>query len=333
MIHVLYGEDEFTLQESLLSMKEDVGPAELRDVNISELNGPRVTFDELQATCDTVPFLAEKRMVIVEGLLSLFEAGGRSAAGSRGAPPRERPLGMWAAMPEYLPSVPPTTELVFVEGRLRDSNTLFARIRAIVQVRRFPTPNGRELREWIRQRAAKRGVDIEHRAVDALAETIGADLRVLDMELQKLALYRWEETVRHRDVDELVSYVKEVNIFAAVDAVIEGRMGRAITLMEQLLDSGRAPSYLVAMIARQVRLLLLAKDLIAQGVSPAEIGKRLSITGYPLRKTLEQQGRFTIQRLAGIHRKLLEADLSIKRGATDEQLALEMLIAGLARGA
>ena len=50
----------------------------------------------------------------------------------------------------------------------------------------------------------------------------------------------------------------------------------------------------------------------------------------PLKKTLEQERRFTHQQLAAIHRKLLEADLSIKTGEADEQLALEMLVAELA---
>ena len=330
MIHLLYGGDDFTLQETLSSMKEDVRPAELRDVNIAVLDGSQVSFDELAATCDTVPFLAERRMVIVQGLLALFEVRAPSRTGARGAPSRERTLGRWEALPEYLSAVPQTTELVFVEGRLSQSNPLYAKVRPIAEVRAFPAPRSGELRQWIRERAAKRGADIDPRAVDTLAETIGSDLRVIDSELQKLSLYRSGQTIRHEDVQELVSYAKEVNIFAAVDAVLEGRPGLGIRLVHQLLESGGPPSYLIGMIARQVRLLLLAKELRAQGVSPAEMGSRLSLSGYPLRKTLEQEGKFTPRRLAEIHHRLLEADLSIKTGASDEQLVLDMLIAGLA---
>ena len=84
------------------------------------------------------------------------------------------------------------------------------------------------------------------------------------------------------------------------------------------------------MIARQVRLLLLAKELKAQQVRPDEIGKRLSLSGYPLRKTLEQEARFTHERLANIHHRLLEADLSLKSTSTDEQLVLDLFIAEVA---
>ena len=127
--------------------------------------------------------------------------------------------------------------------------------------------------------------------------------------------------------------VREANIFAAVDAALEGRSGVAIRMMHRLLDSGRPAAYLITMVARQVRLLLLAKDLKARGVANADMGRRLSLSGYPLRKTLEQEGRFTRDRLARAYHCVLEADLSIKTGGSDERLAVDLLVAELASGA
>ena len=330
MIYLLHGGDEFSLNEVLASMKEDLEPAELRDVNIATLDGAHVSLGELIAVCDTVPFLAEKRMVIVRGLLAKFEARAPARGGTRGTPSQDRGRGPWEGLPEYLPRMSQTTELVFVEERLSEANPLLATLRPLVEVRTFPLPAGNALRQWIRQRAASQGIDMEPRAVDTLAETIGSNLRIIDLELRKLSLFRWGGVIRHEDVQELVAYAKEANIFAAVDAVLEGRAGVAVRLAHQLLDSGRAPSHLLTMIARQVRFLLLAKDLKAQGVASSEMGRRLSLSGFPLRKTLEQEGRFTHERLAHIHHKLLEADISIKTGELDDGLALDVLIAEVA---
>ena len=331
MIYVLHGEDEFSLHEALSSMKEDVEPAELRDVNTTTLEGSKVSLEELASTCGTVPFLAEKRMVIVQGLLSLFERA-PSRAGGRAAPSRPHDLGRWEQLAEKLAGMPPITELIFVEGRLGERNPLLSRLRPMAKILSFPLPSGNELRQWIRRRAAKHELDIEPRAVDSLAETIGGNLRVIDAELQKLSLYRWGESVGERDVQALVSYVREANVFAAVDALLEGRAGVAIEAIHQLMDSGRPPSYLITMIARQVRLLLLAKELKAKRVPAAQVGERLSLTGYPLRKTLEQEGKLTRKRLVHIHHQLLEADLRMKTGQADERLAMDMLIGELASG-
>ena len=172
-------------------MKDDVKPAEMRDFNITVLQGAEVTFGQLRSTCDTVPFMAEKRMVVVDGLLTPFETRGASRSGGRGVSPRERSLGEWDALADYLPRVPETTELAFTDRRLSESNPLLIRIRPLAKILTFPLPIGPELRQWIARRAAMREVEIEPRAVQALAENIGGDLRVIDSELQKLALYRW----------------------------------------------------------------------------------------------------------------------------------------------
>ncbi|MCH8827286.1 MAG: DNA polymerase III subunit delta [Chloroflexi bacterium] len=330
MIYLLYGEDGLSLEEALASLKANAGPEELQDINISTLDGAAVGFDEFAATCSTVPFLADKRVVIVRGLLSRFETRGFGATRSQARTKQsESVLGAWDGMKEYLPTVPDTTDLIFVDGRVSARNPLMGHIKPHATVQTFPMPSVRDLPGWIRGLAEKLGVSIEPRAIATLAETIGADTRVLDSELRKLALYSSGETITQGHVNELVSYAREASIFAAVDAVLEGRAGAALRMIQQITSAGHPATYVITMIARQSRLLLLAKDLRAQRVPHQEMGSRLSLSGYPLTKTLEQEGRFTTERLKLIHRKLLEADIAIKTGAADEQMALDMLIVEL----
>ena len=335
MVYLLYGDDAFTIQETLSRLKEGLGPADLRDVNITVLDGAEVSFDRLAATCDTVPFLADKRLVIVQGLLALFEPNPpsrrpRADRAEADQPGRPNLTADWKGLPEYLSRVPETTDLVFVDRRLREINRMLSAIRPHAKTRVFQLPKPGELREWIRRRAADKGIDIEPRAIHLLAETIGGDLAVMDTELEKLSTYRRGVAVRPEDVEDLVSYTKEGNIFGAVDAVMEGRPEVAIQAVHQLLQSGRPAAYVLTMMARQVRLLILAKELRSERVPLAEQGKRLGLTGYPLRKTLEQERTFSAERLVQIHRKLLDADVSIKTTGTEDELVLDVLIAEVA---
>lgn len=328
MIYLLYGEDEFSLEEGLSSIKEGIGPAEMRDFNIAQFDGDELSLELLTATCDTVPFMAEKRLVIARGLLSLFET--RAPSRSRAPERAPRPLGEWGGLAAYLPRVPETTDLVFTDARLTSSNPLLTAIKPHVSIRTFPAPRANELRQWIRGRAMDRHVEIEPSAIDALAEAIGSDLRVVAGELEKLSIYRGGAAIREEDVEELVSHAREASIFAAVDAMLEGRLEAAIRLLSRLLQSGSPPGYILAMMARQVRLLILAKELKSTGVPRAEHGRRLGLSGYPLRKTLEQEAGFSAERLSQIHRSLLEADLRLKTTATSEELILDVLMAELA---
>ena len=327
MIHILFGGDSLSVSEAASSMKELVGTEELWDVNITTFAGSDLTFGELSATCDTVPFLAERRLVLVRGLLGMFEPqpGRRSTGGGSG-----RSLGQWESLAEYLPNIPESTELVFVDGQLTRSNPLLAAIGPLAEVQTFPLPTGAGLVRWVQDRAAVHNAAIDPAAARALADNLGPNPWAIDNELQKLSLFRYGEPIRRQDVDEMVADVREASIFAAVDAVIEGRPGQAIRLVRRLMDSGRTLSSLLAMLARQVRLLLLAKDLRAQGVADPQMGGRLSLSGYPLRKTLDQEKRFTHEQLAHIHESLVQLDLSSKTLPIDERVALETLIAELA---
>ncbi len=325
MIYLIYGDDSLSVEETLASLRPDADAAGLGDVNTTTLDGASVSLAELEAAWSTIPFLADQRTVIVRNLLARVEQG--RGRGSGRSPTLE---GEWAGIGERLAGVPESTALIFVDSSVGRGNPMLRELRPHSQVHEFRLPSIREMPGWVRQRADRMGAVIEPSAISALVDAIGNDTRLVDMELQKLALYRSGSRIRRQDVEAMVSYVREANIFAAVDAALEGRAGIALRTAHQLLEAGRPPTYVITMLARQVRFLILAKDLKGRGFAQDEIGRRLSISGYPLTKTMQQEGRFTAERLTEIHRRLLEADLSIKTGAADEEMALDNLIVSLA---
>ena len=327
MIYSLSGDDDFTIRETLAGMKESVGTPDVRDVNIVTL-GPDVSLDEFTANASTVPFLADKRLVLVEGLLGKFERGGGRRSGS--AANGKKGIAEWERLPVVLANVPESTDVVFVDGRLSASNPLLKLIQERVTARTFNPPGPRELRMWIADRARSEGAQIEERAVQMLAETVGSDLPVIASELRKLALVASGRAIAVEDVDRMVSYAQESNIFASVDAIVEGRVSEALGLVHGLLEGGSPTGYLITMIARQVRLLILAKEIGARRLSTGEASQRLRLSGYPLRKTLYQADRFSMERLVEIHRMLLEADLAMKSTGADDELILDTLIADIA---
>jgi DNA polymerase-3 subunit delta len=328
VIHLLYGEDSLSIREKLTALKEMVEPPEVRDVNVAVFEGARLRLEQLRAACEAVPFLAERRLVVVEGLLARMERRQGRAVDEASA--EEGPdLGEWTKLADLLMAVPPTTDLVFVEGKLQPNNPLLARAKPLAQAMHYVLPKGDDLRTWIRQRAESKGIRIHPRAVVALADAVGSDLPVLDAELDKLAIYCWQREIGYQDVQDMVAYTREANVFATVDAMLENRPGPALAQVAQHLESGESPGWLMGMIVRQVRLLLLAKELRAEGVRSEELGSRLGLQGFALRKTLEQEPRYTRPQLVEAYDVLLKADLGLKTSATDEETALDLLVADL----
>lgn len=331
--HVLYG-DTFLVPEALSRLKSEAGIAELLDANLHQLQGSQINPADLFSVCVALPFMDTHRLVVVTGLLGGQErrSGERRTSRSRSqrgeSSQRASSLGGWEELEKAIPEMPDTTVLVFIDAALTESNPLLKLLKPLSKVQALNAPDGEGLARWIKDAAQGKGSSISPTAIKSLTDLVGNDLWTLDRELEKLSLYATGRTIEERDVSELVAQVREGNIFAAVDAMIEGRPGVALKLLHQLRQDGRDVSYIIAMVERQLRLLALARDSMEQGVPQSEMGKRLGTNSdFVVRKTLDQARRHSWQDIKSRYRRLLEADLAIKRGIMEPDLALELLVA------
>ncbi len=329
MIRVFFGKDDFSAHEALEALKaeldSDPSGGGLAD-NTVPVDGASARPDELLNLCLTVPFLGSHRLVVVHGLLDRFETGDRR----RRRRAKEPELGPWEGFVSGLSAMPETTVLVFLGGDLAPQNPFLQALRGLADLEEFkPLPQG-ELAGWITRRAQRYGVALEARAVAPLAALVGNHLWTLDSELRKLAAYANGGQVTEADVRSLVSLAREPSVFALADAVIEGRPRDAADLLQRLLAEGESAGRLLGTLARQYRLLLLTKELIERGVRGPELSARLQVQGFVVQRLLKQAPAYTIDRLRRAYRKLLDADLSVKRGVFDEETALDLLLFELA---
>jgi DNA polymerase-3 subunit delta len=334
MLYILHGRDDFSRREELGRIKASLDQDGMLATNTDVLDGREVTLEHLTAVCGTVPFLGSHRLVVVEGLLGRFEPSDRPRHGG-GARPRRGPspdLERWLTLAEAVQTLPDSTTLVFLDDELSAGNPLFGALRPHAEVGEFRELKPGAVLQWIMVRAQDQGVDISPTAAKLLAELVGNKLWVLAGELDKLAAYAQGRRIEGADVKALVSAAREVNVFAMVDAVVERRAPAALRLLRQQVAEGAQGGYLLAMVVRQYRLIIQAKELSQSGITTPEIGQRLGIgSNFVLQRVLDQADRYTLSRLKAAYRRLLEADESVKRGRYNEELALELLVHDLAR--
>ena len=319
MIRVLHGEDEYSSSEELARIRASAGPEEVRDPNTTVFEGRSYKLSDVMGAAQVVPFMADRRVVIVYGALERMQK-------------RDKSLGdEWRNLAESLSGLPATTELVFVESiSLRDNGLALKSVGPSARVQEFRKKRRGELEMWIRDRFVHHDASSTRDAVARIAWLAGSDIRLLDQEIKKLALYAGDREVTDEDVDLMVPDAREANIFAAVDAVLERRPAVAMKLLYSLLSGGSSVQSILSMLARQVRLLILTIELRQQGVQQDELGKRIGLTNqYALDKTMRQSANFGTDHLANILRRLLAADLAIKQGQMDERLAVEILVGEL----
>ena len=174
------------------------------------------------------------------------------------------------------------------------------------------------------------GGTISPQAVDLLAKLVGGNLWIMANEINKLTLFTSGRRIEEGDVKMIVSYAQQVGVFAMVDAILEFKVGLAEQSLRQLIQRGANSPYLLVMLSRQVRMIVRVRELKNQGKSKIEIQNKLRLTSeFAWRKTIEQAERYPLERIKEVYHKLLEADLSIKSGKYEGELALNILIAEL----
>jgi len=291
MFYILHGEDELARSEQVAEFKKKIGDESMRDLNTIILDGRKITLAELIHASDAIPFLAEKRLVVVEGLLTRL-ASRRSKGESEGEPSAVSKEFL-SGLIDYLPRMSDATRLVFVESRTLPTTNPILKLamqtdkRTVIE---FPLPSKESLIGWIQKRARLHGGEIASQAASALVTAVGYDprpsdrdrtseqgnkLRLLDQETRKLLAYvNWSRPVTPEDVHLLVADAQQGDLFGMVDALAAGDGRRAIVELHRLIDQGKAPLELFGMIVRQFRLMIELKELTEQGVTGAQAAER-----------------------------------------------------------
>jgi DNA polymerase-3 subunit delta len=330
LFYILYGKDDFSLQQALEEIKNELGNKEMLAVNTSTLDGQQLRLSQLMDACSAVPFLCPCRLVIVKGLLGRLETKfGSERRTARSKAKNNSALEEWAGLPEYIKRMPPTTLLVLIDGEVKAGNRLMKSLAPLAKIKGFPQLNDRDLSDWVQGRIKEGGGNISPAALKLLVGLVGADLWVMSGEIDKLLAYSSGQVITEDNVKQLTCYAREANIFALVDAILEGRRSQAQQLLHRLLRDGASPSYILAMITRQLRLIVIAKDLGRKKSQPGIPDSLETVSNYSIDKAAKQAKAFTLERIKNAYDKLLETDIGIKTGKYEGDLALDLLVVEL----
>ncbi len=333
MFYVFHGEDELARSEQVAEFKTKIGDPAVRDMNTTILDGRKLTMAELRQACDAIPFLAEKRLVIVEGLLSWLAARPGKKDEPESGPSAVQKTFLTELL-AYLPALPPSTRLVLVEAHSLPASHPVIKLALSIDrrtVREFKLPPAGQLAHWVMERARRHGGQLTPEAATLLAGFSTGQLRALDQNVQKLLAYvNWSRPVTAEDVRDLIPEAHQGNVFAMVDALAQGDGRTAARELHRLLEAGEAALSLLGMIVRQFRLMILLKELAEENVTGDGAAARLGIHPFVAQKLGHQARAFTMEQLEAIYHRLQEIDLAIKSGQIEEQVALDMLVAQLA---
>lgn len=339
MYYLLHGDDEFTSREHLKKLRAQ-GQFEY---NQDTYDGTQVDLKTILITCDTLPFLTEQRLVVVEGLprrkrgeatsdtasSSADDSAARQKRGKKGSKSTAfTRAGFEKALAEYTAVMTEVTVLVvLIDEALEATNPLVKAAEKHGKLLQSTLPKGAALESWIARRAQSVGIQIMPDAVTLLANFIGTHLRLLANEIDKLATYVGPGDIITVDaVRQLSAQVQEARIFDLTDALAQRNRKQALNVLHDLLADGEPAIKLVSTITSQVRSLLVIKELAQSGMRPPQIATTTGISPFRVEKALRQGGYFNMAQLEGTYRALLATDAALKRSRMTPEMALDLLV-------
>lgn len=338
MFYLFYGNDELAISEMVRGLKARLFREDaLAELNYTELDGRKLSLGELQNAADAMPFMSERRLVVVRGLVGRCNVSGGEKGDKK---------ALAEGLNAYLAQAPTTTRLVLWEGRLDANNPVLKWAGKWLAeqptpqdwglVRVFEAPKPAAVPDWLVKRAGAKGGAIQPMAARALADALTregeVDARLADTELEKLLVYAGDRPVTVDDVGLLVTPVSLDSIFGFVDDLGAGRGAAAMRRLSQFLVSGEHPLRILTMVVRQFRLIALARAVMDEGPSAGTLESRLGVQPFIAKKIGDQARRYSASATAWWLDRLAQLETQVKTGELHGELALELFVAEVGAG-
>lgn len=309
MIYLFYGEDKYRLQKRLREiMATHEGAA--GDINISKIS-EKYDFSVIKNEAESLPFLSDKRLLVVSNVL------------------KSKDKALTGDLAKWLGTLSTENDLVFVEDEAPDQRTsLYKTLAKVGKIEIFAEFKPFEAINWIKTQVTEKKGTIDADAASLLQLYCGSDLNRLSNEIDKLVNY--DPHITKNTVEKLVDAGFFNTIFELTDALSDKKPKKALDLLVRTLDAGENEIYLVSMLARQVRNLLIVKDLSEHRLSESEIVGKTHLHPFVIKKSLAQSRNFTKNQLLTLHGSLVDLDLAMKSTSTDPRVLLQKFVVEMA---
>lgn len=187
----------------------------------------------------------------------------------------------------------------------------------------FPLLSGQKMVAWIKAEVKEAGGKIDSKAANYLAFMFSPDSWMISSQIKKLVSFKDKQLITLEDVLSLCQSNQDVLIFNTLDAIATKKRVEAIKNIQLHLSKGESPNYILAMLFKQFKNMLLIKELDSNKISASQI----NMHPYLQNKLKKISSLFSVQDLKKIIFKLFQLDLKIKAGELNPQIALELFVA------
>ncbi len=331
MIGFFYGSDTYRSKQKLMSLKKEfIRRKDQKGLSVSVIEAFSLTLDELRKIFLSPGLFTQKRLIIINGILS--------------QPFSKKILEEKEELfKEMLRIVKKTRQdkensLIFWDGEIKEKqlNILQKKLYQILKKEKyaeeFKSLKGLALKNWLKKQVVDKEFQIENQAIDLLINTYGENLWLLKNEVDKLIAWqlssRKNKKICFSDVQSLALPKIEQDIWRLVDALGQRNKINALKILSDQFKNGVETSKIITLLAHQYRTILRIKSYLQTHpvFNQYQLAKTLSLHPFVCKKGLIQEKNYTLEELKKIYQQLLKIDFLRKTRKIDSEILLDLLI-------
>ncbi len=305
-VYLLYGEEDCLRRQYRDKLKNALTGGD-DSMNCHYFEGKDIRTGEIIDLAETLPFLAERRVIVIENS-GLFKRGGEQLA-------------------EYLKEPSETTFFVLAEKEIDKRSKLFKAVSVKGRAIEFKAQDESILKRWILGILKKENKKITERDLELFLEKTGTGMENISKELEKLVCYCMDrEAVTREDIEAICTRQINNQIFDMMNAIAEKKQKEAMRLYYDLLTLKEPPMRILFLLARQFNLLLQVRELKKKGYPVKTIGENVGLPGFIAGKYVNQAAKFSTKDLRQAVTDCVEAEEAVKTGKMNDVLSVELLL-------
>jgi DNA polymerase-3 subunit delta len=313
-VYYFYGSEDVLKDEAVRAILDRALDPSFRDFNFDQRSAPQLDPEELHSLLNTLPMMAERRVVVLREVEAL-----------------KRKAKVKTTLEAYLKQPSPDTLLILVQGSA-EAKAEPSLSKGTVAIDFSQLKPALALR-WINHYARQQKVELSPEAATHLFESVGNDLGMLRMELDKIVSLSVDGPVSVDVVAGLVGVRRGETLFSWRDRVMEGAYSTAIPMIGPVLDqSGMSGVKMVSTLATSLIGLGLARPHYDRGLRGGGLQQKIMATLLSVRpfglgdwrveseKWAKWAPTWPMNRIAAALRAALKADQALKNTRiSDEQ--------------
>lgn len=304
-IYLLYGEEAYLQKQYRDRLKAAIIGDDTMNYHYYE--GKNLSVGEVIDQAETMPFFADKRLIVLENT-GLFKSGGEELA-------------------EYLKAPAPTVYFLLVEKEVDKRSKLYKAVSAKGCAVEFGIQDENTLKRWILGMMKRENKKISEASLEFLLEMTGTDMENIKKETEKLFSYCLDkEAITQEDIGQICTKRISSHIFDMINAIADRKQKKALELYYELLALKEPPMRILFLITRQFNLLLQVKELAGKGYQGRAIGEKVGLPGFVAGKYVTQASRFQKEELRETVEACVEAEEAVKTGRMNDSMSVELLI-------